>query len=182
MIQDNDPFTEPSFSLAHRLRRQLWNIVWFLLFQSSPRPLHGWRSFLLKLFGAQLGVGCHIYPGVKVWAPWNLRLGRYVGVADGVHLYCMGVIEIGDYAVISQEAYMCGGTHDYNRANFQLVVKPIYIGAHAWICARAFIHPGVAIPDGAVIGACAVVTKSLSEPWAVYAGNPCRQVGIRKHN
>ena len=179
IIQGNDPYREPSFTLAHRLRRQAWNIVQALLFSTSPRPLHAWRAWLLRLFGATLGKGCHVYPGVKVWAPWNLKLGSFIGVADGVTLYCMDRIEIGDYAVISQGAYLCGGTHNYNSANFQLLVKPIWIGAHAWICAEAFIHPGVVVPEGVVVGACAVVTKSPAQPWSVYAGNPAIQVGKR---
>jgi putative colanic acid biosynthesis acetyltransferase WcaF len=179
MLQDNDPYRGPSFTLGHRLRRFVWNSVHALLFRPSPRPCHAWRSSLLRLFGAKLGQGCHVYPGVKVWAPWNLRLGNFVGVADGVTLYCMDRIEIGDYAVISQGAHLCGGTHDYNSGNFQLVIKPIVIGARAWICAEAFVHPGVTVPEGAVVGARAVVTRSLAKPWAVYAGNPAVQVANR---
>jgi putative colanic acid biosynthesis acetyltransferase WcaF len=134
------------------------------------------------MFGASLGTGCHVYPSVKVWAPWNLQLGKFVGVGDGATLYCMDRIAVGDYAVISQGAHLCGGTHDFNSANFQLVVKPIVIGARAWVCAEAFIHPGVVVPEGAVIGARAVVTRSLQQPWAIYAGDPCRQVGVRRQN
>lgn len=182
MIQGNDPYRNASFTLGHRLRRFVWNSVYALLFRTSPRPCHVWRACLLRLFGARLGQGCHVYPAVKVWAPWNMRLGNYVGIADGVTLYCMDRIEIGDYAVISQGAYLCGGTHDYNSANFQLVIKPILIGTRAWVCAEVFIHPGVVVPDGAVVGARAVVTRSLVEPWAVYAGSPCRQVGTRQRN
>lgn len=182
MLQGNDPYREPSFSLGHRLKRQAWNIVQAMLFCTSPRPLHAWRAFLLRLFGARLGQGCHVYPGVKVWAPWNLQLGDFVGVADGVTLYNMDRIEISDYAVISQGAHLCGGTHDYNSANFQLVIKPVVIGARAWVCAEAFIHPGVVVPEGAVVGARAVVTRSLPTPWAVYAGNPAIQVGKRVNN
>jgi putative colanic acid biosynthesis acetyltransferase WcaF len=182
LIQGNDPYREPSFPLQHRLKRQLWNVVCGLLFRTSPRPFHAWRAFLLRAFGARLGTGCHVYPSVKVWAPWNLQLGNFVGVGDGATLYCMDKIEIGDYAVISQGAHLCGGTHDYNSDNFQLVIRPIVIGARAWVCAEAFIHPGVVVPEGAVIGARAVVTKSLQQPWAVYAGNPCQQVGIRRQN
>ena len=182
MIQGNDPYRNPSFTLQHRLKRQLWNVVCTLLFRPSPRPFHVWRALLLRAFGATLGSGCHVYPSVKVWAPWNLELGNFVGVGDGATLYCMDKIEIGDYAVISQGAHLCCGTHDYNSANFQLVVKPIVIGARAWVCAEAFIHPGVVVPVGAVIGARAVVTTSLKNPWAVYAGNPCREVGMRKKN
>lgn len=180
IIQGNDTFHQPSFSLSHRIKRQLWNIVQAVLFRTSPRPFHKWRALLLRLFGAKLGKNCHVYPGVKVWAPWNLRLGDSVGIADGVTLYCVDRIEIGDYTVISQGAHLCGGTHDYNSENFQLVAKPIVIGRRAWVCAEAFIHPGVVVPEGVIVGARAVVNKSLPLPWKVYAGNPCRQVAERK--
>ena len=179
MIQCNDPYREPSFSLTNRLLRALWGVVYLTFFRISPRPFHAWRAFILRMFGAKLGIGCHVYPGVKVWASWNLSLGDFVGVGDGVNLYSMGKITIGNYAVISQGAHLCGGTHDYNSANFQLVVKPIEIGAYAWVCAEAFIHPGVSVPEGAVIGARAVVPKTLNQSWVVYAGNPCRVVGKR---
>ncbi len=159
IIQGNDSSCEPSFSLSHRIRRQVWNIVYALFFRTSPRPCHAWRAFLLRAFGATVGEGCHIYPRVNIWAPWNLHLGNRVGAADGVTLYCMDKMVIGDSVVISDGAYLCGGTHDYNSTNFQLVIKPVVIGAHAWICAQAFIHPGVTIPVGAFIGARTVVTN-----------------------
>jgi putative colanic acid biosynthesis acetyltransferase WcaF len=179
ILQGNDPYREPSFSAGHRLRRACWNAVWLLLFLPSPRPLHAWRAWLLRRFGATLGEGCHVYPGVKVWAPWNLTLGDFVGVADGATLYDVDRIEIGEYAVISQGAFLCGGTHDYNSLNFQLLARPIRIEPYAWVCAEAFVHPGVTVPEGAVVGARSVVTRSPDEPWTVYAGNPCRKVGLR---
>jgi putative colanic acid biosynthesis acetyltransferase WcaF len=180
ILKDNDPYRGPSFSLANRLLRVAWSVVSLLLFKPTPWFLYAWRAMLLRLFGARVGKGCHVYPRVAVWAPWHLTLGDHVGVANGVTLYAMDKIVIGDYAVISQGAHLCGGSHDYNRENFQLVAKPIEIGPHAWVCAEAFIHPGVVVPEGAVVGARAVVSKSLPEPWAVYAGNPCTRVGARK--
>ena len=113
----------------------------------------------MTLFGARLGKDCHVYPGVRVWAPWNLRLGNHVGIADGVTLYSMDVITIGDHAVISQGAHLCCGTHQYESPNMQLTAKPITIGRRAWICAEVFIHPGVSVPEGAVVGARSVVTR-----------------------
>ena len=182
ILQGNQPYTEASFTLKNRVARQLWNLVWLLLFRPSPRPLHAWRALLLRLFGATLGRQDHIYPGVKVWAPWNLRIGDHVGVADGVTLYNMALIDIGDYAVVSQGAHLCGGTHDHHSANFQLYALPIHVGAHAWICAEAFIAPGVTVAEGAVVGARSVVTRSLADAWTVYAGNPCKPVGKRRHH
>lgn len=179
ILKGSNPYLGASFSFENRLLRALWGVAYLLLFRISPRPFHAWRVLLLRLFGARVGKGCHVYPSVKVWAPWNLNFGNHVGVADGVILYCMDRISIGDFAVISQGAHLCGATHDYNSANFQLIAKPITIGAYTWVCAEAFVHPGVLVSEGAVVGARAVVIHDLTEPWAVYTGNPCRQVARR---
>ncbi len=179
ILHGNDPYREPSFTLGNRLKRMVWSLVYQLLFRFSPRPFHIWRVLLLRLFGAHIGRGCHIYPSVNVWAPWNLIIGDYSGIGGGATIYCMDKIIIGDYVAISQGAHICGGTHDYNSQNFQLIAKPIVVGSYAWICAEAFIHPGVVVPEGVVIGARAVVNLKLMQPWGVYAGNPCRLVGTR---
>lgn len=182
IIKNNDPYTSASFSFAHRLKRQLWNTTYLLLFKFSPRPLHIWRSILLRLFGAKIGKGVHIYPGAKIWAPWNLNVGNYVGIADGATIYNMDIIKIGNYSVISQGAHLCGGSHDYNSSNFQLFAKPIILGEHVWVCAEAFVSLGVTVPDGVVIGARSLVTKTITEPWSVYAGHPAKRIGARTRN
>lgn len=178
IIQGTDPTTKPSFSLANRARRALWGVVYALLFRPSPRPLHAWRATLLRLFGAQIGAHVHVYAKAKVWAPWNLRIDDNVGVADDAELYTMALIHIKTRAVISQGAYLCAGTHDYESPDFQLVALPITVGERAWVCAQAFVGPGVTVGDGAVIGARSVVTRDLPA-WTVCAGNPCRPLKPR---
>lgn len=180
ILQGNDPYVGASFSLGNRIRRGVWSIVYASLFRPTPRVCHWWRLWLLRLFGAEIGVGCHVQGSVRIWAPWNLVLGDYVGIGERAILYSMDRIVIGDYATISQGAHLCGGTHDYNSENFQLVARPIAIGERAWICAEAFVLPGVSVPEGAVIGARAVVTADPEEPWGVYAGNPAVMVGRRR--
>ncbi len=172
MATDVDAHSGPSFSLQNRIVRALWNCIYVLLFRFSPRPLHAWRDFLLRIFGARLGAKSHIYPKAIIWAPWNLVCGDQVGVADGAIIYNQALIRIGKRAVISQGAHLCSGTHDYTAPNFPLIARPITIGDEAWIAAEAFIHPGVTIGDGAVIGARAVVTKDMPA-WMICAGHPC---------
>ncbi|MGY8526772.1 putative colanic acid biosynthesis acetyltransferase [Paracidovorax citrulli] len=179
LITQDDPTLGPSFSLGNRVQRQLWNWTWLLLFRPSPRPAHAWRAALLRLFGAQLGRHVHVYPAVKIWAPWNLTIGNNVGVADGVTLYNIERIEIGDYAVLSQGCHLCTGSHDYNSPNFKLIAFPITVAAQAWVCAESFLSPGVSVPEGAVVAPRSVVTKPLSQAWTIYAGTPARPVGQR---
>jgi len=173
-----DPYLASSFSLGNRLLRFGWGIVYTLLFRPSPRPMHGWRSFLLRCFGAKLGPACHIYPKAVIWAPWNLVCGYQATVADGAIVYNPKPITLGTHAIVSQEAYLCGATHDYEDPEFPLVAAEISIGAQAWIAARATVQPGVAVGEGAVLALGSVATKDL-EPWMVYAGVPARRIKNR---
>lgn len=164
-----------SFSVANRLGRQVWALVWLVLFRPTPRPFHAWRRLLLRCFGAQIGPGVHIYAGARIWAPWKLVAGRGASIADGATVYNPSGVTLGEFAVISQEAYLCGATHDYRSWEFPLVSGPIVIGRHAWVAARAMVHMGVTIDDGCVIGAGSIVTRDMPA-WTVCAGNPCRPI------
>lgn len=174
-----DTHTGASFSLGNRLVRAIWNLVEGTLFRWSPRPFHGWRRWLLRLFGAKVGGGVHVYPGTRIWAPWNLDLGEQCGIADRVILYCQGRITVGQRAVVSQGSHLCAGTHDYETAGFPLVTAPIVVGDEAWIAAEVFVHPGVTIGEGAVIGARSVVNKDMPA-WMVCAGFPCKPLKERR--
>jgi len=174
-----DPYLRPSFPLGTRIRRQLWNVSWALLYRISPRPFHGWRSMLLRLFGAQMGPNCHFYPGSRVWAPWNLVCEDQVTAGDGAEIYNPAPVYFGSHAILSQEAYLCGATHDADDPAFPLVAFTMRVGAYAWVCARACVAPGVNVGEGAVLGLASVATRDL-EPWGVYAGSPAVKVKERK--
>lgn len=180
IIEHNDPFTQPSFSLRNRLGRLAWGGVWLLLFRTSPRPMHAWRCFLLRSFGAVIGQDVHIYPSVRIWAPWQLTLGNRVGVANGATLYNMAHLTVGNDCVISQGAHLCGGSHDVDSPNFQLVARPIILGDQVWICADAFVALGVRIAPGCVVGARSLVLKDINEPWTVWAGHPAERKRQRR--
>lgn len=174
----NSRATSP-FSLKNKILRVIWKSVEITFFRWSPRPFHKWRSFLLRCFGAKVGMGVHVYSKVKCWAPWNLEIGNHTGIADGVTLYSQGKIKIGDRCIVSQNSYLCTGTHDYNTPEYNLYTKPIIIGNDCWIAAEVFIHPGVTLPTGVVVGARSVVIASLPE-WSVCSGNPCVLIKKRK--
>ena len=175
---NTDTFTGASFSIQNRIGRVIWGIVYFCFFRFSPKPLHGYRSFVLRVFGAKVGKGVHVYPKVTIWAPWNLILGDECGVANGVDLYSQGIITLGYRSIISQRVFLCAGTHDYAKKGHPLITAPITIGDHAWVAAEAFVHPGIIIGEGVVIGARSVVTKNMPS-WTVCAGHPCKPIKPR---
>jgi putative colanic acid biosynthesis acetyltransferase WcaF len=174
----SDPYLAPSFTVRNRMMRFAWGIVHAALFRPSPRPMHAWRSFLLRCFGAKMGPSCHIYPGAKIWAPWNFYCGYQATVADGATIYNPKPIRLGTHTIISQEAYLCGATHDYEDPGFPLVASEISIGSYAWVCARATVQPGVSLGEGAVLALGSVATRNL-DAWTVYAGVPARRIKAR---
>ncbi len=174
-----DPYLRPAFSLSDRLRRLGWNLCWAVFYKMSPRPLHSWRSFLLRRFGAEMGANCHFYPKSKIWAPWNLRCADQVTAGDGAEIYNPAPVSFGSHAILSQDAYVCAATHDYDDPAFPLLAFAMTIGAYAWICARASLAPGISVGEGAVLGLGSVATRDL-EPWTVYAGVPAIRVKERK--
>jgi len=177
-----DPFLLPQTSVANRLARTLWHILYVLLFRPSPRPLHAWRALLLRCCGAKLGANCHIYAKCRIWAPWNLRCDDYASIADGAVIYNAAPVHLGSHAIISQDAYVCSATHDIDDPSFPMITAPISIGPYAWVCARAAVLPGVCVHEGAVLGLGAVTSKDL-EAWQVYAGVPAQRIRQRaRHN
>jgi len=174
-----DPYLRPAFAASDRARRLVWNVFRTLLYRPSPRPMHAWRAFLLRCFGAKVGSGCHFYPAAKVWAPWNLICADLVTVGDGAEIYNPAPMRFGSHAIVSQDAFLCGATHDYDDPRFPLLAYAMNFGAYSWVCARASVCPGVNLGEGSVLGLGSVATRDL-EPWGVYAGVPAVKVKDRK--
>ncbi len=158
--------------------RALWELVGAPVFALTPRVLWGLRNALLRAFGARIGHRVHIHPSVRIAVPWTLTIGDEVGIGDRVQLYSLGPIAIGDRATVSQNAHLCAGSHDHRDPTLPLTKPPITIGPEAWVCADAFIGPGVVIGPLAVVAARAVVVHDVPAS-AIVAGNPARQVGAR---
>lgn len=160
-----------SFSRANRLYRLSFAVTWALLAAWTPPPLRGWRRWLLRRFGATLAPTANVYGSARIWSPANLVMDDRATIGPGANIYSMAPIHIGAYAIVSQGAYLCAGSHAIEDPEFQLRARPITIGERAWIAAEAFIGPGVTVGEGAVLGARGCAMRDL-EPWTVYSGNP----------
>lgn len=166
-------------SRSVKIKRLLWIVVWFLFAKWTPYFIaRKWRVLLLRMFGMKDEGNVGFYPSVKVWAPWNLKLGSYVAIDDEVNLYSAAKITIGTKVAISREAFVCTASHDITKPIRPLITAPITICDGVWIGARATVLPGVTIGEGAVVAAGAVVTKDV-EPWTVVGGNPAKFIKKR---
>lgn len=178
-VQDLASFRLPDgFRGRSALQVQLWWLVQATLFRGSPQFAYGFRAWLLRLFGARVGVKTVIRPSVRVTYPWKLTIGDYAWVGDQAELYSLGEIEIGAHAVVSQRSYLCAADHDHRQADFPIRARAVRIGAQAWLATDVFVGPGVSIGEGAVIGARSSVFKDMPAGM-VCMGSPCRPVKPR---
>ena len=166
------------YSAKEIFLRLSWSIVYPFLFRYSPRQLYGWRNLILRIFGSRIGKNVKIYPSVKITLPWLLDIGAGSVIAWDVRLYNLGKITIGKKTVISQNAHLCGGTHDFRNPGFKLLRTGLSIGNHVWIAADAFIGPSVHVADNAVVAARAVVVKNVPQ-GTVVGGNPAKIISQR---
>lgn len=151
---------------ASRPKEALWLLI-SGLFVEGWLPGSGWRVAILRLFGARIGEGVVVKPGVKVKFPWRLEIGSYSWIGERVWIDNLGQVTIGKHACLSQGAYLCTGSHDWSSESFDLIVEPITINDHAWICAYTTLAPGSSIGEGAVV-TMGLTTVGQVEAWTVW--------------
>jgi len=173
-------FVSP-WPVSERARRALWEFCWFIFCGWTPKPANPWRLFWLGVFDAKIEGTPFVHQRARIAVPWNLTLHDRSCLGDRANVYSLGKIEIGERAVVAQEAYLNTGSHDFSRPSMPLVVAKITIGEDAFVGARALVMPGIKIGARAVVGACSVVTKDVPEN-VVAAGNPCRVLHPRNVN
>ncbi|WP_256011351.1 WcaF family extracellular polysaccharide biosynthesis acetyltransferase [Desertivirga xinjiangensis] len=163
---------------ASSLKRLLWIWVNAAFLKTSFIPSSGIRVFLLKLFGAKIGVGVNIKPGISVKYPWLLSVGNYAWLGEDVWIDNLVETVIGDNACLSQGAMLLTGNHNFKKTTFDLIVGGITLEEGVWIGAKATVCPGVTCKSHSVLSVGSVATKDL-EPYSIYQGNPAVKVRDR---
>ncbi len=136
----------PSFILGNRLYRAMWQTAWWSLASWTRAFMHVWRRLVLRLFGARIARGAHVYPSVRIRDPCNLTMDAHSCPGSPVDRYSMAPITPGDQAIVSQDAILCAGSHAIDDAEFRLTAKPSVVGGYAWVAAGAFVGPGISSP------------------------------------
>lgn len=175
-----DSYTVGEYTPGAKLWQQvLWYYIGAPLVSSYWLVGSGFKCWLLRAFGAQLGTGIRIKPGVKIKFPWRLTIGDFVWLGENCWIDNVAPVTIASHTCISQEVYVCTGNHDWSQPNFELKAAPIQIGEGCWLAARSSVGPGVTVGAGAVLCLGGVAGRSL-EPMTIYAGNPAQPIGQRQ--
>lgn len=146
----------------------------------------GLRYVILKSITDSIGDNVAIFPSVYIFNPENLVIGNNVSIQPMTYMECgyvKGGITIDDDVSIAHGVTIMGTTHRFDNHDEKIRDQgvdnePVHIEENVWIGAKAAVLSGVTIGHGSVVGAGAVVNKSL-EPEGVYVGVPARRVKER---
>lgn len=148
-----------------------------LLFIILNSLVHRFASFQTKQIKKRLRYcGNNVYISSKafIWSENYLEIGDDVCIHAFTHIFAGGGLKIGSGTMISSNCSITTVTHSINSVDRSPGIdKPVTIGRNVWIGTGAIILPGVTIGDYSVVGAGAVVTKSIP-PMQVFVGNPAK--------
>lgn len=168
-----------SISIVNRFRRLTWNIVYVFLFRPFPSKFfRRWRNLVLRLFGSKIHSKAGVYSSASIWAPWNLILEENAWIGPRVNCYNVDKIILGKNATVSQGSHLCTASHNVFSIKHELITAPIFIESDSWVAVDAYVHMGVTIGQGAVVGANACVYKDV-ESWTIVGGNPAKFIKKR---
>jgi putative colanic acid biosynthesis acetyltransferase WcaF len=176
-INDSFPIdlSTPDSSALVRGRSRFIEALWIFLgapVLASPLMLSAAvRSWILRLFGATIGVNMYMKPRVRVKFPWYLTVGDHCWIGEDVWIDNLAPVWIGSHVCVSQGAYLCTGNHDWAKPNLKLFTRPIRLERGCWVGAKTLVGPGVTVNEGAILTAGSVATRDLL-PFGIYTGNP----------
>ncbi|WP_299221163.1 sugar O-acetyltransferase [uncultured Alistipes sp.] len=119
-----------------------------------------------------------------IHSPFHCDFGEQITLGEdfvgnlGLTILDEAAVTIGDRVFIGPHCGLYTVAHALDaaqRAQGVMRSRPITIGNDVWIGGHTVVLPGVAIGDGAVIGAGSVVTRDIPA-GVVAAGNPCRVI------
>lgn len=179
MKTDLSSFDNDWYKPGNTLKISLWYFTNVLFFLNPLFPFSGFKVILLRLFGAVIGKGVLIKPGVNIKYPWMLEIGDHCWIGEKVWIDNLGEVKIGNNVCISQGAMLLCGNHDYTRESFDLITKEIILEDGVWIGAQSIVTPGIICRTHSILTVNSVATRNM-DPYFIYQGNPAIKVRARK--
>ncbi|MBE0696341.1 MAG: acyltransferase [Anaerolineaceae bacterium] len=158
--------------------------LWFDVFRHTPGMFgFGMRYVLLARLAKRCGRAVSIYPGAYFLNIDNLEIGDYVSIHQMCYIEAFGGLVIGSNVAMAHGASIITLEHDFSQHDVpmrdaKVIGKSVVVEDDVWIGADAKILAGVVVERGSVIGAGAVVTRSVVEN-VIVAGVPAKVIGKR---
>lgn len=125
--------------------------------------------------GGQISIGewCYVGENSKIWSACNITIGNRVLISHSVNIHDTNSHPLNSYDRHVHFIEISSSGHPNEITNISSA--PIFIENDVWIGFNATILKGVRIGEGAIVGACSVVTDDVP-PYTIVAGNPARVV------
>jgi putative colanic acid biosynthesis acetyltransferase WcaF len=171
MQTDLSKYSIGNYRAGPKFKVLVWYpINYFIFYSGIPFPSR-FKTMLLRVFGAKVGVGVVIKPLVRIKNPWRLIIGNFCWIGEEVWIDNIVNVTIGNNVCLSQGAVLSTGNHDYTKSNFPPAYDKIVIEDGVWICGKAVVCPGVVCRSHSVLTVNSVATKDMEE-FKIYSGNP----------
>jgi maltose O-acetyltransferase len=142
------------------------------------------RASILRCLGYRVGPGTTMMDRFVLiggrGASTKLTIGQNCFISAGCVFDATAAIEIGDDVAIGAQVLITTSSHDLtngSRRSGAIQGRPVLVGPGAWIAARAVLLPGITVGEGAVVGAGAVVTRSVPR-HTIVGGVPAREIDV----
>jgi putative colanic acid biosynthesis acetyltransferase WcaF len=161
------------------IKRVLW-LFFGRVFVNTYLPIPIFiKIFILRLFGAKIGIGVIIKPKVNIKYPWFLEVGDFVWIGEMVWIDNLDLVKIGAHSSLSQGVMLLNGNHDYKKKTFDLIINNIIVEEGVWIGAQCLVTQGVTCGQYSVLGAGSVLSKNLPR-LEIWSGNPAQFIRKRE--
>ncbi len=164
-------FTLGDYKAGPKWKVGLWYIFNYLFFYSVVPWPSSLKATVLRIFGAQVGVGLVIKNSVRIKNPWRLKIGNHCWIGEDAWIDNLENVDIGNNVCLSQGSMLLTGNHDYTDSTFPYRLGKIVLEDGVWIGAQSVVCPGVTCKSHSILTVHSVASKNL-DPWSIYAGNP----------
>lgn len=152
-----------------------------LIFPLIPESrCFGFKRFMLRLAGADIGKNAKISSSCKIFGAGSLTIGDNTWIGYQCTIVTSSRITIGKNVDIAPGVYMGTGSHEIDTSADHIAARDIsrdvIIGDGCWICVNSTILPGTVIGNKCVVAAGAVVGGSFCEEKVLLAGLPAKIV------
>ena len=175
---DLSAYNNTAYHPGSTIKILFWYFVNAFFIMSHVIPFSGLRVALLRLFGAKIGEGCILKPGINIKYPWKLSIGNNCWIGENVWIDNLAEVKIGDNVCISQGAMLLCGNHNYKKTTFDLMIGEIKLEDGAWVSAKSVVCPGVTMKSHSILTVGSIATKDC-EAYSIYQGNPAVKIKER---
>ncbi len=176
---DLSKYNNSWYNPGNSIKRLIWYFINVLFFINPLNPSSKIKTWILKLFGAKIGKGVTIKPGVNIKYPWKLSIGNHSWIGEKVWIDNLDSVNIGSNCCLSQEAMLLCGNHNYTKITFDLMIGPISLENGVWIGAKSIVTPNTICKSLAVLSVLSTASGTL-DAYSIYKGNPAIKIKERK--